>query len=143
MRHLTASGDELTGLVEIDIGAVASPLPQSQLPIRAFRGSQIAVLVYETRDPEGIPGLRISVRRHDQKPLHDHWRTLYRIKDELVPDCEAVEIYPPASRLVDVANMYHLWVLPEGMVTGYGFGAGDGLPRSYAGGASSSSGGAP
>jgi hypothetical protein len=41
--------------------------------------------------------------------VHD-WRDLQRIKNELVgPECEAVELYPAESRLVDTANQYHLW----------------------------------
>jgi hypothetical protein len=40
---------------------------------------------------------------------------MQRIKDTLAgPDRAAVEVYPPASEVVDQANMYHLWVLPPG-----------------------------
>ena len=44
------------------------------------------------------------------------WRHLQRIKNELIGlERVAVEVYPPVSELVDQANMYHLWVLPEGV----------------------------
>lgn len=56
----------------------------------------------------------LSIRRNDRKPIRD-WRHFQRIKNELVgPEREGVELFPAESRLVDEANQYHLWVLPEG-----------------------------
>jgi hypothetical protein len=57
--------------------------------------------------------VHLSIKRIDQAPIHD-WRDLQRIKDELVgPDCEAVELYPAAERLVDTSTQYHLWCAPD------------------------------
>ena len=36
-------------------------------------------------------------------------------------DREAIEIFPSEKRLVDTANQYHLWVLPEGENMCFGF----------------------
>lgn len=56
----------------------------------------------------------ISVKRNDRHPIRD-WRHLQAIKNEICgTECEAVELFPAESRLVDEANQYHLWVLPEG-----------------------------
>lgn len=42
------------------------------------------------------------------------WGEMQRIKDELAGcDKTAVEVYPPATEIVDQANMFHIWVLPE------------------------------
>lgn len=42
------------------------------------------------------------------------WDELQRVKNEcLGPDVWCVECYPPASEVVDVNNMRHLWVLDE------------------------------
>jgi hypothetical protein len=61
--------------------------------------------------------LWLSIRRQDRKAIRD-WRHLQRIKNELAGgEREAVEIFPPQSQLVDGANQYHLWVLPEGQTT--------------------------
>ncbi len=58
--------------------------------------------------------MKISIKRIDRECIHD-WRDLQEIKNMLAgPEREAVEIYPPESELVDTANQYHLWVLPEG-----------------------------
>ena len=56
------------------------------------------------------------IRRHDSERIHS-WADLQRIKNEVRPDGHertAVEVYPRDAELVDVANMYHLWVLPPG-----------------------------
>ena len=61
--------------------------------------------------PEGY--VHLSIKRLDRKPIHD-WRDLQRIKTELVgPECEGLELYPAESRLVDVANQFHLWVCTD------------------------------
>lgn len=42
------------------------------------------------------------------------WREMQRIKDELAGcDKTAVEVYPPATQIVDEADMFHIWVLTE------------------------------
>jgi hypothetical protein len=61
--------------------------------------------------PSGGDMIHLSIKRIDQEPVRS-WRDLQRIKNELVgPECEAVELYPAESRLVDSANQYHLFVL--------------------------------
>lgn len=53
--------------------------------------------------------VHLSIKRLDRKPVHD-WRDLQRIKNQLLgEECEAMELYPAESRLVDTANQYHLW----------------------------------
>lgn len=64
----------------------------------------------------------LSIRHNDRKAIRD-WRHFQRIKNELCgPEREGIELYPAESRLVDEANQYHLWVLPEGMRVPVGFG---------------------
>lgn len=59
------------------------------------------------------PLVHVSIKRLDKAPVHD-WRHFQRIKNELIgPECEAVELYPAESRLVDGANQYHLWAIAE------------------------------
>lgn len=58
--------------------------------------------------------VHLSIHDHKRSATHD-WRDLQRIKNEVCgPECEAVEIYPPESCLVDTANEYHLWVFADG-----------------------------
>jgi hypothetical protein len=52
----------------------------------------------------------LSIKRLDREVIHD-WRDFQEIKNQLVgPQCEAIEIYPAESRMVDTSNQYHLWV---------------------------------
>jgi hypothetical protein len=64
-------------------------------------------------DPEGPPLVHLSIRRRDRKAARD-WRDFQRIKNQLVgAECEAVELYPAESRLVDSANQFHLWAVAD------------------------------
>ena len=65
--------------------------------------------------------MHLSFKRNDRAAVRD-WRHFQAIKNEVAgPQREALEIYPPESELVDAANEYHLWVLPEGLTAPYGF----------------------
>lgn len=56
----------------------------------------------------------LSIRRHDWKPVLD-WRDKQAIKNQIAgPECEAAELYPAESRLVDTCNWAHLICLPPG-----------------------------
>lgn len=59
---------------------------------------------------EGAGGIvHLNIRRRDGAVVRD-WRHLQRIKNELIgAECEAIEIFPAESRLVDTCNKYHLW----------------------------------
>lgn len=44
--------------------------------------------------------------------IRPSWREMQRIKDELAGcDATAIEVYPPATEIVDEADMFHIWVL--------------------------------
>lgn len=61
----------------------------------------------------GEHAVHLSIKRIDQEPMRS-WRDLQRIKNELVgSECEAVELYPAESRLVDSANQYHLFAYTD------------------------------
>jgi hypothetical protein len=38
------------------------------------------------------------------------------IKDHFWPGCIGLEVFPPREKIVDVADMRWLWVLPKGAV---------------------------
>jgi hypothetical protein len=57
--------------------------------------------------------IHLSIKRNDKKPIRE-WRDLLRIKNTLVgEEVEAVELFPAMSRLIDEANQYHLWCIPN------------------------------
>lgn len=63
----------------------------------------------ETQTIEGVEMAYISIKSVDKSPIHD-WRHFQQIKNDILgPECEAVELYPAESRLMDCANQYHLY----------------------------------
>ena len=51
----------------------------------------------------------VIIRRLDRQPIHN-WTHFQQIKNEVLgEECEAVEMYPKESRLVDAKHHYHLW----------------------------------
>lgn len=86
----------------------------SQQPVEVWRSRGYLVQVYRACD--GVLRLSICTTEIDGDRWADgiSWRRLQRLKAECgFGDREAVEIYPPDADVVDVANMRHLWVLPE------------------------------
>lgn len=56
----------------------------------------------------------LSIKRHDRETIGD-WRIKQEIKNLIVgEECDAFELYPKESRLVDTANQYHLYAFPSG-----------------------------
>ena len=89
---------------------------------RVYQSEKYIVHVLEPEEQGAVT--HISIRRQDRRSGTD-WREFQDIKNQLCgPEREAVEIYPAESRLVDGANQYHLWVLPEGVEVPFGFNEG-------------------
>lgn len=82
--------------------------------IRCCASPLYAVMVFKRLCEWGLVE-HIAIRRHD-KSAHIPFGHKQRIKNEFAgPGRVAVEVYPPEAELVDSANMFHLWVLPEAM----------------------------
>lgn len=71
--------------------------------------------MYEATAMTTVEGwVYLTLKRHDRRAVRD-WRHLQSIKNEIAgPERIAIEIFPPEEFLIDEANQYHLWVLPEG-----------------------------
>ena len=85
-------------------------------PSRAWRSREF--LVQQCDETGGV--IRLSVNRTHVDPSTMRWLDgitwddLQRLKSEAgFGDREAVEVFPPDGNVVDVANIRHLWVLPE------------------------------
>ena len=56
--------------------------------------------------------IQIGINTHDGTARHD-WREFQEIKNQIAgPECEAFELYPAESRLLDPSNYYTLWCFP-------------------------------
>jgi len=82
------------------------------------------VFVYRQEANEGLEMpkmVHLSIKTHERTTIRD-WRDLQRIKNELCgTTCEGVELFPAESRMTDLANQYHLWVLEPGVAMPFGF----------------------
>lgn len=89
-----------------------------QFVTHAFHNEIFAVLVRPNPDAL-IGGYHLAIRTVSN--LEPKWAELQRIKNELFgEDRSAVQVYPKQSRLIDEADMYHLWIMPEGYEFGFG-----------------------
>lgn len=56
----------------------------------------------------------LKIQRRDGNEVVAHWDLLQEIKNDMVdPEAFAVEIFPEADRLVNEANIRHLWIIPR------------------------------
>jgi hypothetical protein len=90
-----------------------SPVGKVTGAIATFINSKYTVFLCQpSRTAWGLVD-RLMIRRHDGG--EPSWRDKQRIKNELLgPERAAVEVFPPTSELMDEANIYHLWAIPEG-----------------------------
>lgn len=84
--------------------------------VSVWRSCHFLVQVFSERG--GI--IRLSVNRTTMDEMRDRWAEniswddLQRLKNEAgFADRDAVEVFPVAGHEVNVANMRHLWILPE------------------------------
>jgi hypothetical protein len=119
--------------------ALLKLIPKSEYPATANppslayadRANGVIVQIWDNATPgcDGTPWagtLRVAVkhtRAKNQKQVMSRgyakpvtWDDLQAIKDHFWPDRIAVEIFPPKDKIVDVADMRWIWVLPRGAV---------------------------
>ena len=72
---------------------------------------------------EGVPSFtHLSIRSIENDHYAHDWRDLMRIKNEILGhEREAIEVYPAMSRITDMADQFHLWVMEEGQIMPVGF----------------------
>ena len=64
----------------------------------------------------------LSIKRKDKRPVNN-WQDMQTMKNRLVgTECDAFQMFPAESRMVNTANQYHLIVLPEGQALPFGWG---------------------
>lgn len=109
-----------------------SHLPESLRERDVWRNDIYTVFVSRNQIFEGMPCpiTWLSIKRNDKEPCND-WRHFQWIKNQMCgPQTEAVQLYPAESRMVDLSNQYHLWVLADPNVTfPFGFHAGRKMSR--------------
>ena len=80
-----------------------------------YKNSRYTVMtrVIKSSDPDAPEIIHLSIKRNDKAPIVS-WRDVKKIKNDLIgPECEAVQIFPAESRLVDTSNQYHVFVFND------------------------------
>lgn len=76
----------------------------------AWANNLYVVLIRPFEDTNGEEIIHLAIRTASS--LEPPWRDMQRIKNEICgAESTAVSVMPPASELVDDADMYHMWVL--------------------------------
>jgi len=91
----------------------ADVLEMPHRPTSVFRSRTMLVQVYDAIGPTRI-SVSGTVPRSDGEWPELNWEELQRAKAECgLGDFWMVELYPPDADVVNVANMRHLWLIPE------------------------------
>jgi hypothetical protein len=89
------------------------PKTRKFTPHQVWCNNRYMVFETGTQDSGSLGALRHLMIRPPNL-THPGWAELFKIKNELIgPDAWAMEVHPPADRLVDDAPMYHLWVITD------------------------------
>jgi len=91
--------------------------PHPEWMTRAFRNNRYTVMINDNCPTSQGNAIRAMVQRHDDLPIPNHWREMQKIKNVIFgTEALAIEYYPPESKLVDLKNIYWLWVFPDGVI---------------------------
>jgi hypothetical protein len=121
----TARGPEWLPFAEVPLDKVLAAYPEERREIvRASMGdskmyvnNKYQVTVKRIMDPDDpaqkkIRALQMTINSIDLEPVHD-WREIQRIKNAVAgEECEAVQLFPAESRLVDANNSTYLFCAP-------------------------------
>ena len=93
----------------------AGNIDDSEKPERWTNDIYVVTVRRWTHDPVfGTRGgmIQIGINSHDGTARHD-WRDFQAIKNQIAGgECEAFELYPAESRLLDPSNYFTLWCFP-------------------------------
>lgn len=76
------------------------------------RGAFVQEMEWRKTSLSSSPVLYIRIRREDCRPMS--WPEVWAVFADRYPGRWACQFFPPASQLVDEANIYHLFVFEEG-----------------------------
>lgn len=101
------------------------PHPGAKAPLRIWRSSKYLVQQFDAANPVFPMLIRLSINR-TRMGANGHWEDgltwdeLQAIKTEIgYGDWYGLEVYPPDSQVVNVANIRHLWLMPTSLPIGW------------------------
>lgn len=98
----------------IDLSSV-SFIPEGMT--RAYRNNRFTVMIYDDVATTKGPAIQVLIQSHLDKPIERHWSTIQQIKNEIFgEETMAIEYYPAESDLVDLHNIYWIWIFPDNVL---------------------------
>jgi hypothetical protein len=97
---------------EEEIASYRERFPIAETCSNVWKCRRFTVLEYVVSSAWGtMTHLHVRVANRGRAPT---WIELQRVKNELVGESRvAVEVFPAETQLVDQADAYHVWVLPD------------------------------
>lgn len=95
--------------------AIATTVPEDERPVQVWRSMLFICMEFRDCGHQRLTIHRSVLESGGRNWLAGiSWDELMAVKDQAgFGDRWAVEVYPPTSQIVNVANMRHLWLLPE------------------------------
>lgn len=84
---------------------------------RCFRNNKYIVMIDDNRNTTHGKAILALVQKHDDTPILNHWSEMQKIKNKVFGiETTAIEYYPAESDLIDIHNIYWMWVFPDGII---------------------------
>ena len=84
---------------------------------RAFKNSRFVIMVYDNIKTTHGEVIQVLIQKHDNTPIEGHWAVIQKIKNEIFgEETTAIEYYPAQSQLIDLHNIYWIWIFPKGIL---------------------------
>ncbi len=108
---------QLDHLTPLPPGAWPQRRSGNKEPVEIWRSKTFLVQIYQDGDHQRLSCHRTEINKTGMWVDGITWEELMRLKSECGRgDRWAVEVYPPDVSVVNVANMRHLFLLPEAPV---------------------------
>lgn len=79
-------------------------------PDKVWQNNHYIVQIFYNNKRKGKLYTKAMICRSDSQPLIN-WQDIYRIKNEIFgEEQEAIQFLPPKSELIDVANLYWIYI---------------------------------
>ena len=81
---------------------------------RAYTNNRYLVMIDDNAKTTKGTAIRAMIQRHDEMPIQNHWAELQNIKNSIFGlEAVAVEYFPRQTDLVDMHNIYWMYIFPE------------------------------
>lgn len=126
VAHLRAEnkrhGSGFTAMPHTEIDATHSRTRVEHVPDRVWRSAHFLAMEFDAGPYVRLTLCRTMIDENGHWLANISWEEMQGIKHSLgYGPRQAVEIFPRDEDVVNVANMRHLWILPEGEILPFGW----------------------